>query len=150
MGNNNIHVYLGGAFEAKTRLMGIRDVLETIPGVKVVGTWLNQPSDDGVGLNEGEDTLVEKATEYAVRDLEEVYGADLLILDTIQTNDRGGKDTEFGAALASGQTTWIVGPRRNVFQRLADKRFESWEPAIEYLKAGGIEEWWYEDSEAQA
>ena len=149
MGNNTLHVYLGGAFEAKNRLMGIRDVLETIPDVKVISTWLNQPANDGVGLNEGEGTLVEKATEYATRDLDEVFGADLFILDTIQTNDRGGKDTEFGAAYASGVTTWLVGPHRNVFQRLVDKRFESWEPAVEYLKAGGIDEWWY-DPEAQA
>ncbi len=153
MGNNSLHVYLGGAFEAKNRLMGLRDVLETIPGVKVIGTWLNETPDDPVGLKESEadGPVVEQATAYAIRDLDEIYGADLLILDTIQTNDRGGKDTEFGCALASGLTSWVVGPRRNVFQRLADKHFESWEPAIEYLKAGGIDEWWYnEDSEAQA
>jgi len=148
MGNNSIHIYIGGAFEAKNRLMGIRAVMEAIPDVKVVASWLLQEPDDIVGANEGESPSalhMEQATSYAIRDLDEIFGADLLILDTIQTNDRGGKDTEFGAAYASGVTTWVVGPYRNVFQRLADKHFESWEPAIEYLKAGGIDAWWYSD-----
>ena len=148
MGNNSLHVYLAASYEAKDRIKAMAEILNAIPGVKVTASWFDKVVDPSALARGGEDDAsasMESALSEAVRDLDEIYEADLLILDTIATNDRGGKDTEFGAAYSSGGTTWVVGPYRNVFQRLADKHFESWAPAVEYLKAGGIDEWWYHD-----
>ena len=71
----------------------------------------------------------------ALRDLAEIRSADLIIVDTFDVTERGGREVEFGFALGrfQGIETWIVGPMRNVFHRLADLVFDDWAQALEFL-----------------
>lgn len=127
-------VYIAGPFEACETLGNIKAVISTLPGYEVVSTWTDN---DKIGPSEGSSAADEVAKAYAVKDVEELLDADLLLLDTIETNDRGGKDFESGLAHGNGIEWWVIGPYRNVFQRLADAHYETWDEAIEALKARG-------------
>ena len=77
----------------------------------------------------------------ALKDVAEVYSADLLILDNRQSS--GGKNVEFGIALGQFQKklVWIVGQSSNVFHYLADQQFTDWEEVFEFMQfeaEGGI------------
>src|SRR5258708_3901849 len=115
-----LNIYIAGWFGAKERLRKERDRIHALGVGQVVGTWLDEET---VAPEAPGETLVVSATpeqckEYAVRDLGEVRYADLLILDTIDVNPRGGREVEYGLALATGIGLWIVGPKRNVFHYL--------------------------------
>jgi hypothetical protein len=118
-------IYLAGKFEAQDRLRHERDRIHQLGVGKVVGTWLDEESAPG------EITAGTKYI-YAVRDREEVLDSDLLILDTLDENNRGGREVEFGIALGRGIEVWVVGPKRNVFHEMAPQ-FESWNEVIEAL-----------------
>ena len=70
---------------------------------------------------------------YANRDYSEVLQSELLIVDTVDVNDRGGREVEVGLALAFGLGVWVVGPRRNVFHYLVNQQFSTWEETLEQL-----------------
>jgi hypothetical protein len=71
----------------------------------------------------------------ALKDLAEIKSADLLICDTLDVTPRGGREVEFGLALGAFQSKliWVVGPLRNVFHRLADEHFETWDEVLNRL-----------------
>ena len=124
-----MNVYIAGAFESQARLRDLRDRIEAL-GSTVIGTWLDE---EGSGTPTFQDALG-----YAVRDLSEVRVADLLILDTLDVNERGGREVEYGAAFAWGIPTVRVGPARNVFHQL-QKEYPDWDTllAAEWLREGG-------------
>jgi hypothetical protein len=68
----------------------------------------------------------------AARDLSEIKGADLLILETLEQGEQGGYDVEFGFALGFIRRAWIVGPARNVFHSCVPV-YPSWDAAIAAL-----------------
>ena len=106
----------------------MRDHVQAL-GHTVIGTWLDE---------EGSETPTpQDALSYAVRDLGEVRTADLLILDTLDVNERGGREVEYGAAFAWGIPTVRVGPARNVFHQL-QKEYPDWDTllAAEWLREG--------------
>jgi nucleoside 2-deoxyribosyltransferase len=111
-------VYLAGKFESLPRLRVKRDLLRRA-GFTVVSTWLDE---EKAAAFCGEQEL----TNYAKRDLAEVYLADVLILDTLDDSQTGGRDVEFGLALARGIPTVVVGPCRNIFHRLATHHYADW------------------------
>ncbi len=130
-----MNIYIAGLWDARARLCEVRDRVEAA-GHKVVGTWLdaeNKPahSEQGV-INSGGHDL---AKNYAVRDADEVVNlCDMLMLDTLDLNVRGGREVEYGLALASNKRTVVVGPKRNVFHSIAHYHFENWDEAIRWLK----------------
>ncbi len=133
-----LRLYVAGWFGAKDRLRDIRNTIHDLGVGKVVGTWLEEevaaPSDPALAVGAGSPLTAEQAREYAMRDvLEIVEESDILILDTIDVNPRGGREVEFGIALASGLALWVVGPRRNVFHYLAHRVFPTWAEALEAL-----------------
>src|SRR5206468_8616194 len=91
---------------------------------KVIGTWLDE---------ENESPSATEKLEYAQRDRMEVQDSDLLILDTADENNRGGREVEFGIAVGSGIETWVVGPKRNVFHELAP-HFLDWDDVLDALE----------------
>ena len=123
-----MNIYIAGKWEAKERLKAWRTVIENSNLGTVVGTWLNEEGKPGDQVSERE------AWEYANRDLDEINAADLLILDTEDTNERGGREVEFGFALAKCPHVWVVGPKRNVFHRLANRHHMTWEETIRTLR----------------
>ena len=95
----------------------------------MVSTWLNE-----VARAEGM-TTEEFWKKLAVKDLAEVNAADLLILDTTDVTPRGGREVELGFALGRFQSksVYMVGPIRNIFHTLVDRRFASWDGLVESL-----------------
>ena len=98
-------------------------------GHQVLSHWL-----DEVSKPEGMDEEI-WWKKLALRDLVDVYASDLLIVDTLDITPRGGREVEYGFALSrfQEQQVWVVGPYRNVFHRLADLEFETWEQCLEWL-----------------
>ncbi len=75
-------------------------------------------------------------TKLAVKDLTEIRAADLLILDTTPADHAiQGANVEFGFALGQHQSkqVWLVGAPTCVFHYIADRRFETWDQALEAL-----------------
>ena len=123
-----MRVYIAGYFTTRDRLRPIRDQLWKL-GHEVVSTWLDEVKHPD---SMDEETFFKK---LALRDLAEIRSADLIIVDTFDVTERGGREVEFGFALGrfQGIETWIVGPMRNVFHRLADLVFDDWTQALEFL-----------------
>ena len=123
-----MRIYISGCFESRSRLAARRGEVEA-RGHGVASSWLDEPDQKGpVVLSDPE-----KCLEYAQRDYSEVLASELLIVDTEDTNTRGGREVEVGIALAFGRKLWVVGPRRNIFHYLAHRHFPAWEEALEQL-----------------
>ena len=108
----------------------IRDRIWSL-GHEVVSTWLDEVKHPETMDTE---TFYKK---LALRDLAEIRSADLIIIDTIDETPRGGREVELGFALGrfQGIEIWVVGPMRNVFHRLADGVFDTWDDAFVSLGA---------------
>jgi hypothetical protein len=126
--------YIAGWFGAKDRLKIVRDAIHEAGIGKVVGTWLDEevaaPADPSLAVGYGSPLTPEQARTYALRDIVEIEEADVLIIDTIDVNPRGGREVEFGLALRAGLALWVVGPQRNVFHYLAHRVYPTWEELI--------------------
>lgn len=117
-----MRVYIAGRFTGQARIRSEAVALKMLdPEVEVVSSWLWSEEPDNGDYSE------EQAKEWAKRDCREVGTADLLILDTLDDSNTGGREVEFGLAGAWGTTTVIIGPYRNVFHRLANEHFDNWE-----------------------
>ena len=121
-------IYIAGFFDTRNRLKQIRDRLVGM-GHQVNSHWLDEVSKP---TNMSEDLWF---TKLALRDLADIFSSDLLIVDTLDVTPRGGREVEFGFALGrfQDQQTWVVGPLRNVFHRLADEHFQDWDQCLEWL-----------------
>ena len=119
-------IYLAGTFTDQATLREPASKLWEM-GHLVVGTWL-QETKKSPHL-----TSDEHKRKLAIKDLAEVYSADLVILDNRQSS--GGKNVEWGAALGRFHHAllWLVGEPSNVFHYLADQQFKSWEDCYVYL-----------------
>ena len=121
-------VYLAAKFERRHEIRPIRDALWKM-GHEVVSTWF-----DEVARMEDMpiDTFYKK---LALKDIAQIESADLFILDTEVPSERGGKEVEYGYAIGQFQRimVWIVGPARNVFHQLADRRFNTWTECLVIL-----------------
>lgn len=123
-------VYIAALFEARGRLLPYAQELVR-RGYKVTSRWLHENEVE----EEGHDDDARKAlhAEIAWRDCEDVSDADLLILDTLNEDVRGGREVEWGLALARRMPRYIVGPRRNVFHALATRIFTDWGEALRFF-----------------
>ncbi len=121
-------VYLAARFERRQEIRPVRDDLWKM-GHEVVSTWF-----DEVARMEDMpiDTFYKK---LALKDIAQIESADLFILDTEVPSERGGKEVEYGYAIGQFQRimVWIVGPARNVFHQLADRRFDTWHECLVVL-----------------
>ena len=116
-------IYLATKYLAKERLLAPRDQITKL-GHNVVSRWLDEAADA--------DTHHEMY-QAAIRDLEDIRKADLLILDTFDEDYRAGREVEFGMALGLNREVWLVGPRRNIFHHLVP-HFDSWPDVLDCLR----------------
>lgn len=132
-----MNIYIAAAFESLERLLPIRYVIQQTTSHKVVSTWLDEKpgiSKEGNSqyiLNQGK-----KCKYYATRDVDELSNSDLVILDTFDLNERGGREFEVGFAYGLNVPIWRIGPPRNVFHYLPEiGKFKDWSTALELLKS---------------
>lgn len=88
-------------------------------GHEVISSWLDE--------DQSFNSIPEMAPGFSFRDLGEVMASDLLIIDTFEGSNTGGREVEYGAAIALGRPVWRVGPSRNIFHSIAKRTFNSWE-----------------------
>lgn len=93
-----------------------------------MGTWLQEVA------KPNDMTSEEFKRKLAIKDVAELYSADLVILDNRQSS--GGKNTEWGVGIGQFQKKllWLVGKPSNVFHYLADRRFRNWKEALDELR----------------
>ena len=122
-------IYLACKFERRHEMRPVRDLLWEM-GHEVVSTWI-----DEVKRPEAMPIAMFNK-KLALKDAAQIESADLFILDTQVDSERGGKEVEFGLALGRFQRVviYIVGPARNVFHQLADRRFDTWAECATTLK----------------
>jgi len=123
-------IYIAGKFTARKRLLRISQNFDLRQYGHIRASWLVNEEDD-------DPTLGQKLM-YAIRDQEEVMTADLLILDTLDVSETGGREVEWGMAIAQMAERWLVGPARNVFHEMANKKFTNWERVYEYVRYENI------------
>ena len=113
------------------RIRPWRDAIWNL-GHEVVSTWLDEVARPPSVTQE------EFYRKLAIKDLCEIAAAELVIIDTAEITQRGGRENEFGFALGQHQKKliWIVGPARSVFHQLADTRFNEWNECIGFLQVG--------------
>lgn len=132
-----MRIYIAGRFEAQKRLRTARHELQNL-GQEVVSSWL----DEAPGM---------PPVKAERRDLEDLYKSHLIILDTFDEDDRGGREVEWGVALGlrcyggfgdGGDFLpylWLVGPKRNIFHELADRHFSTWQDCYDFIREGSSE-----------
>lgn len=143
-----MRVYIAAVFEERYRLRPFAKRLKRM-GYRVLSDWLS----DRIDSLDTED-IRDNAIGDSDRDISNVIKSDILILDTIVNNARGGKYVEEGGVITINyllnngyvihtKTTprksvrrkqfWIVGPNTNVFTYKADRQFRSWDECLEFM-----------------
>ena len=121
-------IYLASFFDTRARLAPHIRALEE-RGNKVISRWLIEHKNVAYKTST-EDYL----TGCAIIDIQDIDNADALIIDTIDETPRGGRECEFAyAAFGRHIPTFVVGPLRNVFHRLATKHFKDWDECLEFF-----------------
>lgn len=124
-------IFLAGWFDSRERLRLARDTLNKM-GHTVRSRWLDEetppPPDDA------------EVIERAVIDMEDLAQVEVLVLDTLDEDHRGGREVEFGYFLRRADPLFIVGPRRNIYHAFAEAQFESWDHAFAYFRGRRVEE----------
>lgn len=136
-----MRIYLAARYSRRLELCDYRKQLEA-EGHEITSRWLNgnhQIDDAGLSV----EAKQEERTRFAKEDWYDLMDAEMCISFTEtprSSNSRGGRHVEFGAALAAGQTCWIVGPRENVFHCLPEvghrETFEELLITLRHLGAG--------------
>lgn len=119
-------IYIAGTFADQHTLRLIAHEIWKL-GHEVTGTWLNETSKLELLSS------AEFKRKLAVKDIAEVYRADVVILDNRQSS--GGKNVEWGISVGQFQhkMLWLVGEPSNIFHHLADRQFEDWAAVYEAL-----------------
>jgi hypothetical protein len=119
-------VYIAGSFAAQARLRKEAAAL-TSKGFTVTSSWLNEEVGPEPGKINIDDLFPGTAGLLAANDLWEIGESKTFILDTIDPNNRAGREVEFGYALAKGHDIVRIGPARNIFHSLIRNTYPTWE-----------------------
>jgi hypothetical protein len=100
-------------------------------GLHVVSRWLY--------LNEADSAGPDEQARWAERDWDEIRQCDALVFfaetDPLAPGaGRGGRNVEWGLALALRRMRILVGAPENCFHQLAYRTFATWPEALEFLR----------------
>jgi nucleoside 2-deoxyribosyltransferase len=130
--------YIAGWFGSQKRLKKMAEQLvKLVPTTEIVSTWLDEKEDEPEKCQVSDFTS-EYLQTIAIRDVNELHKADGIIVDTIDSTPRGGREVELGVMLGLGRPIVVIGPRRNVFHFLPMSQvdhFDTWEEFFAYLSA---------------
>lgn len=113
-------IYIAGSFNAKERLKKEAERLLEDGRFVVTSTWLWEPEEINVKVRASQDKC-------------QVLASNFLILDTADETTTGGREVEFGMALARGLQVIIIGPKRNIFHHHIGWEFDSWDDFAAHL-----------------
>jgi len=122
-------IYIAGKFTAKARLYPHAMTILG-QGHRVMSSWIFAPAAEG--------RITPGHVKEVTRDVEEVQASDLLILDTLDESNTGGREVEFGIALGMPMDVWRIGPARSEFHLLADRAFQGWTQVIAATKKEAV------------
>lgn len=117
-------VYVAGKFTARERLRPVKAAL-LARGIPVTSTWIEADADS--------QPFEERALTEARRDLAEVRMATLMIIDTLDESNTGGREVELGGMLILGKEVWRVGPPRNIFHYMIRNTYTTWDELFNAL-----------------
>lgn len=115
-------IYIAGKYTAKERLKRERNILRELDPSGVSSSWLDEPE----ATYYAPEDEVARQIEMADRDWREVSAADCVVVDTIDESTTGGREVEFGMAIALNRTLVVIGPARTIFHHIADYRYPDW------------------------
>ncbi len=129
-----MRIYMASYFNTRARLLPWRDQIVR-RGHYVCSTWLDEARAGEEVSYDSNKLSLRQQMEVAMRDLDELDTADVIILDTFDKNPRGGREVEWGYMLNDNRDVhmWLVGPPRNVFHHLADRQFKHWGEVLDAL-----------------
>ena len=120
-------IYLAASFQAQRRIRPLRDKLFSM-GHTVISSWLEENMVPA-GMSQ---EIFDR--QLAVKDLQEVKCADIIIVDTMEPSTTGGRYAELGFSLAQPMLKYHVGPINSIFERLVDVHFDTWDECFEYFE----------------
>lgn len=123
-----MRIYLASNWDSKKRMAGLRDQIEATTSHNVCARWLDEQSNQNF-----QELEPDMAALNAYRDLGEICTVDLLIIDTAEESNTGGREVEYGFALGAGRPVWVVGPDRNIFHAVSRKHFTNWVDCLRAL-----------------
>lgn len=115
-------VYISGRFSRRDVLRAYRDQLLTM-GYYVASRWLDEEGG----------TPEEWYGELALRDIVDINRSTVFVRDTLEVGRHHGCEVETGIAIAKAMPFFRVGPSLNIFHRLANKTFATWDDALGYF-----------------
>ena len=125
IGGEEVTIFMAGSFNARERLRPIRERLRSM-GYTVRSRWLDETTE----CWGNPPACIAQVT----RDLEDINGSDVIILDTIDVTTFGNSYTEWGAGLGRMMRKYLVGPPRNHYHYLAMQRFPTWDECFQFLQ----------------
>lgn len=124
-----LKVYLAAPYSQKEQIKTYAEELRSV-GIEVTSSWLDEPHKPTTGPD---DLTYEDNQRYAVRDVQDVVAAEVLVFftDPTKTIVRGGRHVEFGIAIGVGLyralPIFVVGGRENIFHYLPQvHHFDTW------------------------
>jgi len=120
-------VYIAGKLSQREELHSVRERLWKLGYDTTPFHWIDDHN-NGHGA--------EWAHQIALRDLDWIASADIVILDTTKPfspDSGGGREFEFGYA-AGKKMLWRVGPLKSAFHSLATRSWGSWEAMLADLE----------------
>ena len=124
-----MRLYLASRWGRKREMAEITSELASM-GVQTTSHWVEEPKmdqkEDGSYSSGSWSPSPGVARLVATKDLVAICNSDALILfnDTSRAGYTGGRNVEFGIAVASDMPTIVVGPRTNPFHYVASAWFE--------------------------
>ena len=118
-------IYLASNWDSKPRMRALRDQIQ-LRGHTVLSSWLDDPTTE----------YIVDSPNDARNDLDEIRRCDLVVCDTAEQSNTGGREVEVGFAMGRALPVWIIGPQRNIFHAIADRHYTNWVDALRALDGG--------------
>lgn len=128
-------VYLASKYSSQARMRDVRTELEK-RGFKVNSHWLDLEEGDYPKTLEERNTpeWKERARREAMADLRDVLECNIFIIDTQDESNTGGREVEFGYAMANFKQVFLIGPIRNVFHEHGE-HYDTWAEFLDMVDA---------------
>ena len=118
-------IYIAGWFGSQARLRKEKARFER-RGDVVTSSWLQEKVADPTKITTT-DLLPDSNQLLAAKDFWEIDESDVVIIDSRDVSDRGGREVELGYALGHKIPVVLIGPRRNVFHYLIRDHYQTWD-----------------------